>query len=381
MKKISLCIIVKNEEKVLERCLNGIKDVVDEIIIVDTGSTDNTKQIAKMFTDKVYDFEWCDDFSKARNYSFSKATKDYIMWLDADDVVEKSEADKILKLKNTIDDDVACAYMVYQIAFDEQNNPTFFYNRERLFKAKAKPVWQEPLHEYVLCAGKTIKTDIVIKHKKINQGNPKRNLEIYNKMKENKILFSNRMQYYYARELMYNSQYKKAITEFKKFLNSPYGWSQNKVEACIEMANCFTALKQNQKALESLFQSFVYHKPTGEALCKIAEIFKTSKNIDMAIYWYNLALTSATKLSGGFVQEDYYNFIPALNLCLLYYEKKDLEKAIQYNSIAGIFKPNNPAFLHNKKFFDSIKKKDKAILKLTENKYNKYYPKNKNVKH
>ena len=76
---ISLCMIVKNEEAVLARCLESVKDVVDEIIIVDTGSTDKTKQIAYRYTQNVYDFEWIDDFSAARNYSFSKATKDYQM--------------------------------------------------------------------------------------------------------------------------------------------------------------------------------------------------------------------------------------------------------------------------------------------------------------
>ena len=83
--------IVKNENLVLENCLNSVKDLVDEIIIVDTGSTDNTKEIAKKYTDKIYDFKWVDDFSKARNYSFSKATKDYILWLDADDYLAEKE--------------------------------------------------------------------------------------------------------------------------------------------------------------------------------------------------------------------------------------------------------------------------------------------------
>ena len=71
---ISLCMIVKNEEKVLARCLDSIADLMDEIIIVDTGSSDNTKEIAKKYTDKIYDFTWIDDFSAARNFAFSKAT-------------------------------------------------------------------------------------------------------------------------------------------------------------------------------------------------------------------------------------------------------------------------------------------------------------------
>ena len=67
--------IVKNEENVLKRCLDSIYDLMDEIIIVDTGSTDRTKEIAAEYTDKIYDFTWVYDFSAARNFSFSKADK------------------------------------------------------------------------------------------------------------------------------------------------------------------------------------------------------------------------------------------------------------------------------------------------------------------
>ena len=96
---ISLCMIVKNEEEVIGRCLECVKDIVDEIIIVDTGSTDSTKEIVSKYTDMVYDFEWIDDFSAARNFSFSKASKDYTMWLDADDIILEADREKLLKIK------------------------------------------------------------------------------------------------------------------------------------------------------------------------------------------------------------------------------------------------------------------------------------------
>ena len=83
MVKVSLCMIVRNEEKVLERCLKSVADIVDEIIIVDTGSIDRTKEIAADYTDKIYDFLWCDDFSAARNFAFSKGTGEYFLWMDA----------------------------------------------------------------------------------------------------------------------------------------------------------------------------------------------------------------------------------------------------------------------------------------------------------
>ena len=86
MATISVCMIVKNEEKVLAGCLDSLEGLWEELIIVDTGSTDATKEIAKKYTDKVYDFTWTGNFSDARNFSFSKASCEYIYSADADEV-------------------------------------------------------------------------------------------------------------------------------------------------------------------------------------------------------------------------------------------------------------------------------------------------------
>ncbi|MBT9544047.1 MAG: glycosyltransferase family 2 protein [Candidatus Sericytochromatia bacterium] len=94
--KISVCMIVKNEAPCLARCLESVKGIADEIIIVDTGSEDQTVQIAHTFTDKVFHFDWCDDFSAARNESLKHATGDWILILDADEVLAE-RAQKHLK--------------------------------------------------------------------------------------------------------------------------------------------------------------------------------------------------------------------------------------------------------------------------------------------
>ncbi len=92
---LSLCMIVKNEEKHLARCLNSVQSIVDEIIVVDTGSSDRTKDIARVFGAKVHDFEWTNDFAEARNFSLSLASGRWILVLDADEVVSRLDLDRL----------------------------------------------------------------------------------------------------------------------------------------------------------------------------------------------------------------------------------------------------------------------------------------------
>ena len=88
---ISLCMIVKNEERDLPRCLESAKDLVDEIIVVDTGSMDQTREVALGFGARLYDYEWCDDFAAARNYCIGQATKQWVLCLDADEELEVAQ--------------------------------------------------------------------------------------------------------------------------------------------------------------------------------------------------------------------------------------------------------------------------------------------------
>lgn len=120
MVTISLCMIVKNEERVLGRCLESVQEIADEIIIVDTGSEDRTKKIAEKYHARVFEQEWQDDFSRARNYSFSQAEMDYCMWLDADDIITKSEVLKLKRWKEETDGSSDVVMIRYVAGFDEK---------------------------------------------------------------------------------------------------------------------------------------------------------------------------------------------------------------------------------------------------------------------
>ncbi len=125
---VSLCMIVKNEEENLDRCLSSARDVVDEIIVVDTGSTDRTVEIANAYNARIYYHEWQDDFSLARNISLSHATRDWILHLDAD---EELETESCHRLKSTLSTTNAAGLDLCVRSFTPLGVLTEYYKRIR----------------------------------------------------------------------------------------------------------------------------------------------------------------------------------------------------------------------------------------------------------
>ncbi|MEG1008602.1 MAG: glycosyltransferase family 2 protein [Clostridia bacterium] len=350
---ISLCMIVKNEEKVLDRCLNSVKDFTDEIIIVDTGSTDDTKKIATKYTNKIYDFKWDDNFSKARNFSFSKATKDYQMWLDADDIVTDENIAKIIKLKNTLDKNIDIVTFKYNTNFDIYNNPILTSTRERLFKSKTKYLWIDPVHEYIQLNGNILNSDICIDHKK-ESNYTDRNLKIYENLIKKNIQLSPRGLYYFARELKDNNRYIEAIKYFNDFLDTNLGWVEDNISACYSLAICYKLIKDNNKILDSLFKSFTYDSPRAEIICEIGYYYLNNNEYIKAKNWFNISINLEKPDTIGFILNDYYTFIPHIELAVCYYNLNDIPNSIKHNNIAGSFKPNSDIFLNNKKILSEL---------------------------
>ena len=164
---LGLCMIVKNEEEVLARCLDSVQGLTDEIVIVDTGSQDATIQTAKRYTDLVYPYRWNFDFAAARNYAFSLASADYILWLDADDVLLEKDRNALLALKKKLDGSVNAYFLRYDAAFDEDGNAVMYFFRERIVKRECGFVWQGRVHE-TLCVAPPVRCEagIAVKHKR-----------------------------------------------------------------------------------------------------------------------------------------------------------------------------------------------------------------------
>ena len=353
---ISLCMIVKNEEKTLGRCLDSIHDIVDEIIIVDTGSEDNTKAIAVKYTKDVYDFKWTEDFSAARNYAFSKATKEYIMWLDADDVLFDTDREKLINLKNNFDNSFDVVMMKYNLGSDDSNNPSCTFMRERLLKKEKGFTWNDPIHEYIKIGGKILNTDICITHKRMH-GKTDRNLKIFEKMISDGKELSDRNKFYYARELYLNGHIESAIIYYNKFLDTFTGLTSNYMDASIDLANCHRILKDDKNVIKALLRSFEHDSPRAEICCQLGFLYKQKKDYSNAIFWYDIA-SKIKKPSNewGSVIHDFYDFLPNMELSSCYFHMGNIDLAIKYNNIAAIFKPDNPMVKQNTEYFNTMKR-------------------------
>ena len=356
MVTVSLCMIVKNEEDVLARCLESVADLVDEIVIVDTGSTDRTREIAERFTDRVYSFAWVDDFAAARNYAFSLAEKDYCMWLDADDVILEADRAVFQALKETLEPDVCMVMAKYHTGFDADGNVTFSYFRERLIKNHAGMRWAGAVHEAIAPAGRVVYSEFAVTHRKIRPSDPDRNLRIYENQLAQGVELEPRQQFYYGRELYYHQRYEDAIQVFERFLDEGRGWVENNIDACCQCACCYERLDRPEPALQSLLRSFVYDQPRAEICCEIGRWFFQREKLSLAVYWYSLALTCTRDDSrGGFVSPDCYGYVPYLQLCVCYSRLGDMERAEQMNELAAGIKPDAAPVLHNRAFFKNLR--------------------------
>ncbi len=352
MQTISLCMIVKNEEAVLERCLSGVKGIADEIIIVDTGSEDATEEIAAKFTDQIFHFPWQDDFAAARNLSFSKASCDFILWLDADDVLTEENRRKFLALKQTLTADTDMVMLPYHVAFNAQGEPVFTYYRERILRRAKQYRWVSAVHEVIVPSGNILYGDAAVEHRKCVVNDPDRNLRIFEKLISRGERLDARQKFYYARELQDHGRHEEALSAYKTFLADKNAWTENCIAACRYCAECLLALGREEEALSSLFDSFLYDSPRAEICCAIGNLLLSRQKYSEAVFWYETALrTPFPDENGGFHQPDCHDFIPLIQLCVCHDRMGNFRLAKTYNDRAGRIRPHDENVMRNQRYF------------------------------
>lgn len=148
--RLSLCMIVKNEANMIGKCLQNVKEAVDEMIIVDTGSTDGTQDICRSHGAQLFDLAWQDDFAAARNYGLRQATGDWILWLDADEQVDPGSALQLRQIFTRQNCDLGCIELINYVGSEPASDSrAYVVNHHRLFRNRLGFQFKGAIHEHL----------------------------------------------------------------------------------------------------------------------------------------------------------------------------------------------------------------------------------------
>ena len=343
MKTLSITLICKNEEHNLERLLPQL-GFADEVVVVDTGSTDGTVAVAQKFTKAVYDFAWCDDFSKARNYAISRATCDYIMWLDADDILPPETQKCIMGWKNS-QKSADFYYMKYEM--DAQIS--FWFWRERIVRRTKNCRFKGFIHEAITPFGTVQYLDCKVLHRP-SASHEQRNLAIYRRAISEGRRFCLRDKFYFARTLAECGMADEALPILKKFVSNPRAHHADRVEGYKLLSRLAMDANGVLLARRYLVQSLAVLPPSSEVCCLLANTYYAEQNYRLASQWYTLALSCTNQ--SGFVNEYYTKFLPNLQLSVCFWQLGDRERATRCHETAKSISPNDPTILSNDKWFN-----------------------------
>ncbi len=357
--KLSLCMIVKDEEEVLSRCLLSVKGLFDEIVIADTGSSDGTCGIARSFGAELYHFPWNDDFSAARNFSFSKATGDYLFWLDADDVLPPPSRGRFPALRTLLErEQPDTVFLPYDTAPDENGAPRMTFRRERVLKRSPLARWVGRVHECIVPFGRQCSFDLSVLHLSSSKERKDRNLRIYRKWAGEEAL-SARDLFYYGRELYYHRLYPEAIVRLREAISAD-GWYVNKIEACKVLALSHEAEGRPKEAVLALMESFLYGEPRASVCCDIARLLGAQRQLGEAVFWYEAALACRDHTAeGDFETPDSRSLTPLLGLVCCCDALGDRERALAFHRRTEELFPDHPAVRHNRTYFAGLEKENK----------------------
>ncbi len=325
MTRISGFVIVRDSEKTLERCLASLARVCDEIIVVDTGSTDRTKEIALRFTDadKIYDFPWIDDFSAARNFAVSKCTGEWVMYLDADDEMDRESCDQ---LKSVLHES-AGETSGYTLAYRYSTERILYV--PRVFRRSLDLRFTMPVHEYLVIPPELQKTwrvcsDVMVTHLRQaedNESSLSRNIAILSKAveQESGVVDSdslNHLRFFLARDLFALGKYDEALPHFDSLAGA-----ESELEPSfryllhLHRGRCLQSLKKFDEAIEAYRAAHIADDRFNEPLIYQADIFLYQKrDPSRARELYEQAGTVPLPQSSFPVETSFYHDYPTAQL-------------------------------------------------------------------
>jgi hypothetical protein len=347
---VTLCIIARDEEEMLPRCLASVAGLVEECVVVDTGSKDGTRDVARRAGARVFDEPWRDDFASARNAAFARATEPYIWWLDADDVLLPPDQERFRVLRRQLDGSANAVTMIYHYAFDDAGQPILRFRLPRLVRRAAGYRWIGRVHEYLEGPGPVRDSDVVVTHRRQRSAGD-RNLRIYEAMRTAGEAFTPRDLLYYANELADHGRWDEANPLYARLASDESVWTEDRLWALGRMAEAAAQRGDRTAMREAVYRTFDLGAPRAEACCRLGWDALERGAPAEAIVWYDLATRLPRPDTGGFQLEACWTWLPHLQLAVAYARTGQLTRAAWHNEQAARWRPQDPAVLHNRRWF------------------------------
>ncbi|WP_411678880.1 glycosyltransferase [Clostridium thailandense] len=289
---LGLCMIVKNEEKNLPRCLESVKDIVDEIIIVDTGSTDSTVEIAESYGAKVLLYKWDDSFANARNFSLQKASKDWILIMDADDELKEEDKDKVIHLVNDKNSDVDVYFGETLSYVGDAPGSDIYTNLNVRFIKNGKGIkFKGDIHEQIIFENKNNARLVDVRF--YHYGYLNKTVEVKNKRKRNMQIIKKTLEdnpkdsfmlYNMGTEYMALGNFSEALNYYKKSYEdfNPDLVAFNS-KLILKMIYCYEVLGEFKEEIKLINEGLKYYPEFTELEFRRAMVFYNRKKYDMAI--------------------------------------------------------------------------------------------------
>lgn len=323
---ISLCMIVKNEIKNLKTLLLQVLPVIEEIVVVDTGSTDGTLQLLQHMSAeyqnlKLHQFEWIDDFSAARNFSYSLATQEFVLYLDGDDQVNTDELRRF-KEECLIREDVDCWLLNYVYSSTSDGIPQLVLTRERFIRRNKNPVWTGAIHESIpfYHLKHELSNILTIHHHRDKCGKTfdyDRNKRILAK-EFSKNQNDARTAFYYGKEL-FDAVDPDGIPILEHYLTLPGKYVDDHVGALFRLAKHYLVKKDHRKSLDYAYE--IYHIEHDRQRAEIYWIFGAVEqdlgNFKVAIEWFQRCLNCKPNPM-RVIPEEYYTWHPCRRISECY---------------------------------------------------------------
>lgn len=356
---VSATLIVRNEETTLPCCLASIRDVVDQIVVVDTGSQDNTRDVARRYGAEVHEYAWRQDFAGARQFAFDQARSDWVFWLDADD--ELHDADGLRATIAAAAPSVDGFYWKYIASRDAHGNSACELWRERCVRNDGRFRWQGRVHEVLVGNPGTVLTRddrirVIHRSPRVrSHRDPRRNLDIL----ESEYAFARtnpapRLLLYLGNEYADHGENDLALDFLRRYIRVA-SWDDEKYLVQVRIAALLRQMGRYDAAIDAALAALKTHPDWPQAWFSLGETYYFLHDWPKVVHWIECGRRLPVPDSLCVINPLEWRYNWLIHYCNALFHVGRLDEALQWSKHALTISPDDPWHLENTRLFERLR--------------------------